>query len=179
MIFDVLFDVASAGADIFRASRKTDRQIDQTLAGKGKQKTRANPYDYPGDYQGVPQLSYAPVDDNHPDPGEVVWAWVPYEEDYSQGKDRPVLIVGRDKQWLLGLMLTSKDHDREAAEEAAKGRYWVDIGAGEWDQARRASEARVNRILRLSTEHIRRPHGYKISPTAFERVAAGIRAHNG
>ena len=30
------------------------------------------------------------------DPGEIVWTWVAYEEDPTQGKDRPVLVVGRD-----------------------------------------------------------------------------------
>ena len=32
---------------------------------------------------------YAPEMDGEPDPGEVVWAWVPYEDDPAQGKDRP------------------------------------------------------------------------------------------
>ena len=36
---------------------------------------------------------YAPEIDGEPDPGEVVWAWVPYEDDPSQGKDRPVLLL--------------------------------------------------------------------------------------
>ena len=27
-------------------------------------------------------------------PAEVVWAWVPFEEDLSQGKDRPLAIIG-------------------------------------------------------------------------------------
>ena len=39
--------------------------------------------------------TYAPEIDGEPDPGEVVWAWVPYEDDPSQGKDRPVLVLGR------------------------------------------------------------------------------------
>ena len=63
--------------------------------------------------------SYEPHPDGEPDPGEVVWAWVPYEDDPSQGKDRPVLLVGRDGDVLLGLQLTSKDHDRDAEDEAA------------------------------------------------------------
>ncbi len=37
--------------------------------------------------------SYAPEIDGEPDPGEVVWAWVAYEDDPSQGKDRPVLVL--------------------------------------------------------------------------------------
>ena len=39
--------------------------------------------------------SYEPEADGQPDPGEVVWGWVPFEEDPSQGKDRPVLLIGR------------------------------------------------------------------------------------
>ena len=39
---------------------------------------------------------YAPERDGEPDPGEVVWAWVPYEDDPSQGKDRPVLVLQTD-----------------------------------------------------------------------------------
>src|SRR5512139_4061485 len=46
------------------------------------------PVPYPGDFPGMPDLSYAPHRDGQPDPGEIVWAWVPYEEDHAQGKDR-------------------------------------------------------------------------------------------
>ncbi|MEP9361983.1 hypothetical protein ABLE68_03385 [Nocardioides sp. CN2-186] len=64
------------------------------------------------------KVSYAPRADGRPDPGEVVWGWVPFEDDPAQGKDRPVLLIGQDGRSLLGLMLTSKDHDRDAADEA-------------------------------------------------------------
>ncbi len=40
------------------------------------------------------RITYAPERDGDPDPGEVVWCWVPYEDDPSQGKDRPVVVVG-------------------------------------------------------------------------------------
>ena len=66
--------------------------------------------------------SYEPNPDGEPDPGEVVWAWVAYEDDPAQGKDRPVLLVGRDGGDLLGLQMTSKDHDRDAEDEARHGR---------------------------------------------------------
>ncbi|HOA02746.1 MAG TPA: type II toxin-antitoxin system PemK/MazF family toxin, partial [Dermatophilaceae bacterium] len=46
---------------------------------------------YPGDFTGIPDLRWAPRHDGRPDPGEVVWTWVPFEEDHTQGKDRPVL----------------------------------------------------------------------------------------
>ncbi|MGB5951372.1 MAG: type II toxin-antitoxin system PemK/MazF family toxin, partial [Ornithinimicrobium sp.] len=111
---------------------------------------------YAGDYVGVPAMTYAPVADSLPDPGEVVWTWVPYEEDHRRGKDRPVLVIGRHQGLLLALQLTSQDHDRDAEEEARHGRYWIDIGTGEWDRERRPSEARVDRILQLDPSEVRR-----------------------
>ncbi len=131
---------------------------------------------YPGDFHGVPHLSYAPHDDDLPDPGEVVWTWVPYEEDYSQGKDRPVLIVSHDGAWLLGLFLTSKDHDIDHDQEASEGRFWVEIGPGPWDKKGRVSEVRVNRIVRVDPSNVRRIGG-RLSEQAFGLVAAGIAAH--
>ena len=77
---------------------------------------------------------------------------MPYEEDHRQGKDRPVLVIGRDGDWLLALMLTSKDHDRDHAQEARHGRRWQDIGSGAWDSKGRPSEVRVDRILRVDAE---------------------------
>ncbi|WP_151525349.1 type II toxin-antitoxin system PemK/MazF family toxin [Serinicoccus kebangsaanensis] len=121
-------------------------------------------------------LGYAPVDDDKADPGEVVWAWVPYEEDASQGKDRPVLVVGREGPALLALQLTSQDHDRDAEQEAAAGRYWMDVGAGDWDHRRRPSEARVNRLLRLDRDTVRRT-GARLDQAVFERVVAAVREH--
>ena len=38
---------------------------------------------------------YRPRDDGAADPGEIVWAWVPYDEGDGRGKDRPVLVIGR------------------------------------------------------------------------------------
>ena len=37
---------------------------------------------YPGDFSGVPEMEYSPVADGRPDPGEVVWTWVPFEDDH-------------------------------------------------------------------------------------------------
>ena len=101
------------------------------------------------------RVAYNPRTDGKPDPGEVVWAWVPYEEDASQGKDRPVLLIGRDRRRLYGLMLTSQDHDRDAADEARHGRYWMDVGAGGWDRERRPSEVRLDRLLTLAPGDVR------------------------
>jgi hypothetical protein len=108
------------------------------------------------------------------DPGEVVWTWVPYEEDHSQGKDRPVLVIGHDGPWLLALPLTSKDHDHDAAQEARDGRHWTDIGSGTWDNHSRNSEVRVDRILRVDPAGVRR-QGAVLDEGRFNRVAAAVR----
>ena len=117
-------------------------------------------------------VSYAPQADGRPDPGEVVWGWVPYEDDPPQGKDRPVLLIARgDDGRLLGLMLTSKDHDRDAADEARWGRHWMDVGAGGWDRERRPSEVRLDRLLVLAPDAVRR-EGAALDRAMFDRVVA-------
>lgn len=121
--------------------------------------------------------SYSPVADGEPDPGEVVWAWVAYQDDATKGKDRPVLVIGRDGNELLCLQLTSKDHDRDAEDEAAQGRYWMDVGSGDWDRSRRASEIRLDRLLRLPESGIRR-EGAALDRAVFDAVVAGARKHH-
>ncbi|HYN65353.1 MAG TPA: type II toxin-antitoxin system PemK/MazF family toxin [Ornithinibacter sp.] len=128
---------------------------------------------YPGDFTGRLSPVYAPEPDGEPDPGEVVWTWVPYEEDHAQGKDRPVLIVGHDGPWLLALPLTSKDHDRDGRQEAREGRRWVDVGAGGWDRQGRPSEARLDRVVRVRPDAVRR-EGAVLAPERFAEVAAAL-----
>jgi hypothetical protein len=126
---------------------------------------------------GTPEITYEPDPGNGKvaDPGEIVWTWVTFEEDHSQGKDRPVLVIGRDGPWLLALALTSKDHDRDAAQEAREGRLWQDIGSGVWDNRGRASEVRVDRILRVDPNAVRR-EGAVLDREVFNQVAAAVRA---
>lgn len=126
----------------------------------------------------LPPPEYAPVSDGAPDPGEVVWAWVPYEDDASRGKDRPVLILAEHEGGLLGLQLTSKDHDTDAEEEARWGRYWVDVGSGGWDSQRRESEARVDRVLWLPLGAVRR-EGAALDADRFAHAVAAVRRHRG
>ncbi len=122
-----------------------------------------------GGVRGAPEIDYSPRADGHPDPGEVVWAWVPYEEADGRGKDRPVLVIGRRGPHLLGLMLTSKDHDRDAADEARHGRSWIDIGTGPWDPRGRPSEIRLDRLLLLDLSAVRR-EGAALDRPRFDRV---------
>jgi hypothetical protein len=114
------------------------------------------------------RLVYAPNLDGRADPGEVVWTWVVYEDDPSRGKDRPVLVVGRDRHTLLGLMLSSQE--RHAADPD-----WVGIGSGSWDDDGRPSWVRLDRVLDVPEEGIRR-EGAILNREAFDVVAARLRA---
>lgn len=122
-------------------------------------------------------VDYAPQADGQPDPGEVVWAWVAYEDDPAQGKDRPVLLIGRRGPSLLGLMLTSKDHDRDAADEARYGRDWMDVGSGGWDREGRPSEVRLDRLLVLAPADVRR-EGAALERSRFDAVLTRARTHH-
>ncbi|MGN6612856.1 MAG: type II toxin-antitoxin system PemK/MazF family toxin [Angustibacter sp.] len=133
---------------------------------------------YAGDFTGTWTAVYAPSPNGTADPGEVVWAWVPFEEDHSQGKDRPVLVVAVKAPYLLALMLTSKDHDVDAADEARHGRVWMDIGTGAWDRQRRPSEVRLDRVLQLDPSAVRR-EGARLDRDRFDQVAAALRRHQG
>lgn len=133
---------------------KTTNRTNSNTATTGKSPALSE--HYPGDYTGRVNPEYSPKLDGEPDPGEIVWTWVPYEEDYSQGKDRPVLLVGSDGPWLLGLMLTSKDHTAGGRPTSNSGPRWLDIGSGPWDLQGRDSEIRLDRVIRIHPDHMRR-----------------------
>ena len=124
-----------------------------------------------------PVVEYTPTADGQPDPGEVVWAWVAYEDDPSQGKDRPVLVIGRDGDTLLALQLSSQDHDLDAEDEARYGRYWMDVGTGGWDAERRPSEVRLDRLLRMRQDEVRR-EGASLDRAVFDAVVREVRGHH-
>lgn len=118
-------------------------------------------------------IAYDPHPDGAPDPGEVVWTWVPYEDDPTQGKDRPVLLVARQADGLVGLMMTSKDHDRDLEQEARDGRFWLDVGAGPWDPRGRPSEVRLNRLIPVDPAAVRR-EGAVLDEPRFDAVIAAL-----
>ncbi|MEQ1872855.1 MAG: type II toxin-antitoxin system PemK/MazF family toxin [Ilumatobacteraceae bacterium] len=110
-------------------------------------------------------IEYSPNLDGDPDPGEVVWTWVPYEDDPSQGKDRPVVIIGRHGKYLAGVPLTSKRHDNELQ---------VPVGTGPWDREGRQSYAKVERVLDVDPNQVRR-EGAVLSRKHFDNVVEGVR----
>lgn len=130
--------------------------------------------DYPGDYRDIINFEYSPSLDGDADPGEIVWTWVPFEEDHSQGKDRPVLLVGRDGEYLLALMMTSKDHNNR---EHADPNY-LDIGSGPWDPQGRASEVKLNRVIRVRPDAMRR-EGAIMPEDTFRLIERAWTRHNG
>ncbi|PVE13332.1 type II toxin-antitoxin system PemK/MazF family toxin [Streptomyces scopuliridis] len=130
-------------------------------AGSGDRTSDSSDFDSPG--RGGPaatteaeprdvgrvRTSYAPEHDGDPDPGEIVWTWVPFEENDGRGKDRPVLVVARETAGtLLAVQLSSKRHNQD--------REWVPIGTGPWDRAGRESWVNVDRVLRVHEKGMRR-----------------------
>jgi hypothetical protein len=172
--------VTSAWKDVAgRLGRLAAREAPRILRGitKGRASTGAVRRDGRGPRQ-VPAarlagrtLVYAPQLDGQADPGEVVWTWVPYEDDPGQGKDRPVLVVGRDGRSLLGLMLSSQ-RERDGQ------RNWYPLGPGAWDSAERPSWVRLDRVLEVDEDGIRR-EGAVLERGRFEAIAKQLRAGYG
>ncbi|MEB3034320.1 type II toxin-antitoxin system PemK/MazF family toxin [[Mycobacterium] nativiensis] len=146
----------------------------EILSGAAPDESPAIPTGRPVTDSSVPtahrarRLVYAPDLNGRADPGEIVWTWVAYEDDPGQGKDRPVLVVGRDHTTLLGLMLSSQARHQDDAN-------WVGIGAGSWDEAHRVSWVRLDRVLDVPEESIRR-EGAILERTVFEVVASRLRS---
>lgn len=121
--------------------------------------------------RGGVRLAYAPSRNGRPDAGEVVWAWVPFQEDPTRGKDRPLLIIApHDAQHVLALKLTSRSHDRE--------RDYLAIGSGTWDARGRPSWVDIDQVYRVHRSGIRREAG-ALPRDAFDRVAHVLTARYG
>ena len=117
-------------------------------------------------YRGAVTWEYAPDMDGDPDPGEIVWTWVSYEEDARIGKDRPIAILGRaEDHRLVGLMLSSRDHSGD--------RDWLAIGAGPWDSEGRSSWLRRDRLLAVPAASVRR-EGAVLPRATYDAVIAAI-----
>lgn len=121
--------------------------------------------------------SYEPVMDGDADPGEVIWTWVPFQEDASVGKDRPAVVIGAQGEGVYILQLTSKDHTRDADQEAAAGRYWFDIGSGAWDSKGRPSEVRLDRALWVKATEVRR-EGSILPRATWQRIVDALEDHH-
>ena len=114
------------------------------------------------------QIEYSPCLDGDPDPGEVVWTWVPYEEDPSAGQGSP----GGDHRpaWRpLGGGAVDVEGSRQRAAGCRRSRAVGPRG--------RVSYAKVERLLDVVPEQVRR-EGAVLERRHFDDVVAGVRRAN-
>ncbi len=113
-------------------------------------------------------IYYAPDMDGQAEPGEVVWIWAPSDGPNHPPRERAVLVVGRTRHTILGLLISpNPEHDGEE--------HWLDIGAGEWDVSGRQCWIRLDRVLEAPERGIRR-QGALFPQPRFERIANKLRA---
>ncbi len=115
-------------------------------------------------------VTYEPHPDGKPDPGEVVWLWIPYQENTSIGKDRPAVVVGwvvdvkeRSAARVVAVVpLTSKFHAGQ-----------VSVGIGSWDNDHRRSYAKVDQLFAVERTMVRR-EGSSLTKSAFDQVISAL-----
>ena len=117
------------------------------------------------------RISYAPERDGEPDAGEVVWTWVPYDEADGRGKDRPVLVIGRQSgDRVFAVRLTSKAHDGD--------RDFLPIGPGSWDSQGRPSWVDIEQVYSVHHDGMRREES-ELDRARFDVVARALHARYG
>ncbi len=163
---NLLRQAAKIGMDLLSSSRKTaPRGSTEQPPARPATRARNAPTGQ------TRTITYAPNLDGAADPGEIVWAWVPYEENDGRGKDRPLLVVGREGADLVGLMLSSQ-------QDRSDDRDWVSIGTGDWDREGRESFVRLDRVLEVGEHDIRR-EGAILDRGRFDAVAGELRGRFG
>ena len=116
-------------------------------------------------------IAYAPDPDGAPDAGEIVWTWVPYEENDGRGKDRPVLVIGRQSsERVYAVRMTSRPHDGD--------RDYLSIGSGEWDGQGRESWVDIEQLYSVHERGLRR-EAAALDRTRYARVAAALQRRYG
>lgn len=117
------------------------------------------------------RITYAPDPDGDPDAGEIVWTWVPYAENDGRGKDRPVLVIGReDARRVYAVRLTSKSHEAD--------RDFLAIGAGPWDSRGRPSWVDIDQVYSVHVDGMRR-EASALDLDRFVRVADALQRRYG
>jgi hypothetical protein len=120
---------------------------------------------------GALRITYAPHRDGDPDAGEIVWTWVPYTENDGRGKDRPVLVIGRQSEdRVYAVRLTSKSHDGD--------RDFLALGAGSWDAQGRPSWVDIEQVYSVHVDGMRR-EAAALDLERFVRVADALHRRYG
>ena len=111
-------------------------------------------------------VGYAPSRNDLPDSGEVIWTWVPYEENDGRGKDRPVLVIGRESaQRVYAVRMTSKAHGGD--------RDFLSIGSGAWDSQGRESWVDIEQLYSVHNDGMRREAAV-LDQSRYQRVAEAL-----
>lgn len=83
-----------------------------------------------------------------------------------------MLVVGsKGRGTVLGLMLSTQQS--RAGQDG-----WLELGSGSWDAEGRTSFVRLDRVLEIEANSIRR-EGAVLDATRFERVASALRTRHG
>lgn len=116
-------------------------------------------------------VGYSPSRNDAPDSGEIIWTWVPYEENDGRGKDRPVLVIGRHTaERVYAVRMTSKPHDRD--------RDYLPIGSGAWDVRGRESWVDIEQLYSVHHDGMRREAAV-LDAQRYARVARALIARYG
>ncbi len=184
----LLSSLASALSGAVRGALRTGSARGAGSRGRGPGRRRNGEEAPPGRYGadatvevdprsiGPVRMAYHPTRDGDPDPGEIVWTWVPFEENDGRGKDRPVLVVAAEQArpgrtpTVLAVQLTSRDHSDDAD--------FVSIGAGSWDGEHRPSWVNIDRVMRVHPTGMRR-EAAALDEAGYGRVEAALRRRYG
>lgn len=160
----------SAVASILRTTKTTIASPDSRADERGRSGSTATVEVEPSRLGRV-RMTYVPSTDGNPDPGEIVWTWVPYEERDGRGKDRPVLLVATEADGTaVALQLTSKPHGGDG--------NFVAIGRGSWDFEGRQSWVALDRVFRVHPAGMRR-EAAAIDAAEFRRVTEALASRYG
>ncbi|WP_082041089.1 type II toxin-antitoxin system PemK/MazF family toxin [Microbacterium sp. MEJ108Y] len=145
---------------------RTSEEVRSAASGsrnpaRGKETVRVDP-----DRIKQLRIGYAPDRDGAPDAGEIIWTWVPYEENDGRGKDRPVLVIGRESaDRVYAVRMTSKAHDGD--------RDYLSIGSGDWDSQGRESWVDIEQLYSVHESGLRREAAV-LDRSRYGRVASAL-----
>ena len=152
---------ASAGSSSSSSSSSGSSSEQDADREQGSETVRIDP-------ERIDDLSvkYTPQKDNAPDSGEIIWTWVPYEENDGRGKDRPVLVIGRQSSTrVYAVRMTSKAHDHD--------RDYLSIGSGAWDSQGRESWVDIEQLYSVHEQGMRREAAI-LDRGRYDRVASAL-----
>ena len=96
---------------------------------------------------------------------------MPYAENDGRGKDRPVLVIGRQSEdRVYAVRLTSKSHDGD--------RDFLALGSGPWDAQGRPSWVDVEQVYSVHADGMRR-EASALDLERFVRVADALHRRYG